>query len=206
MNVRREYEVLRRRFGVQRWWPVQETPDVGAAAFEMCIGAILTQNTSWQNVEKAIESLRRANALSLHAIGSMRLPRLQSLVRSSGYYRQKAKRLKTFSRFVTERYGGNFKMMFHQPLKSLREELLSINGVGRETADSMLLYAGGKPIFVIDAYTRRFCKAHGVVFDDYDDYRQYFEERVPKRTRFYQEYHALIVAWGKEQSKRKTAR
>jgi endonuclease-3 related protein len=154
--VRALYRTLARSWGPQHWWPA-ETP------FEVIVGAILTQNTSWKNVERAMASLRSAGALSVAAIGAVPLPELQELVRSSGYYRQKAQRLKDFVNFIAANHGGSVEAMLATPTAQLRAELLSLKGIGEETADSILLYAGNHEIFVVDAYTRRILERHEVV-------------------------------------------
>ena len=143
------------RWGPQNWWPAQ-------SRFEVIVGAYLTQNTAWGNVEKAISSLRRAGALSVKGIRELPLNELARLIRSSGYYRQKAQRLKGFIEFLDSSYGGSLNRMFAQPTEKLRAELLALSGVGPETADSILLYAGGHPVFVVDAYTRRILERHGI--------------------------------------------
>jgi len=150
------YRKLARTWGRQHWWPA-ETP------FEVIIGSILTQNTSWTNVERAIASLRAANRLSIEDIRKVPLRTLQRLIRSSGYFRQKAQRLKNFVAFLDVRYGGSLERMFATPTEQLRAELLALNGIGAETADSILLYAGNHPIFVVDAYTRRILERHDAV-------------------------------------------
>jgi endonuclease-3 related protein len=154
--VRSMYRKLARNWGRQHWWPA-ETP------FEVIVGAILTQNTSWTNVERAIASLRAAAVLTVMGIRTVPLVRLQQLVYSSGYYRQKAQRLKDFVSFLDERYGGSLETMFATPTDQLRAELLSLKGIGPETADSILLYAGNHEIFVVDTYTRRVLERHGTV-------------------------------------------
>jgi endonuclease III related protein len=154
--VRVIYRKLTRSWGPQHWWPA-ETP------LEVIIGAILTQNTSWTNVEQAIASLRAAGVLTLEGIRELPVERLETLVRSSGYFRQKAKRLKALVAFIDEKYGGALERMFAAPTRQLREELLSLNGIGPETADSILLYAANHEIFVVDAYTRRILERHDAV-------------------------------------------
>lgn len=198
MDPRREYAVLKRRFGAQHWWPIDRPKGYEASCLEMCTGAILTQNTSWQNVKKALDNLRGAKEFSFNRLLAMPRERLARLIRPSGYYNQKALTLQAFLTFVKARYGGRFRRMFSEPTMTLREKLLSVHGIGKETADSMLLYAGRKPIFVVDAYTKRYLAAKGITFDDYDEYRAYFEKHLRRNVKFYQEYHALIVAWGKE--------
>jgi len=154
--VRGMYRKLARSWGQQHWWPA-ETP------FEIIVGAILTQNTSWTNVERAIASLRAAGVLSVHGIRAVTLVRLQELVHSSGYYRQKAQRLKNFVSSLDEKHAGSLETMFATPTDQLRAELLSLKGIGPETADAILLYAGNHEIFVVDAYTRRVLERHGAV-------------------------------------------
>jgi len=191
-TVRAMYRKLARAWGRQHWWPA-ETP------FEVIVGAILTQNTSWTNVERAITSLRAAGKLSLEGIRELPLPKLQRLIRSSGYFRQKAQRLKTFVAFLDARYAGSPERMFATSTEQLRTELLALNGIGPETADSILLYAYGLPYFVIDAYTRRFCAHHRLIRGrrEYDGYRAVFESGLPRSVKIYKEFHALIVEWGK---------
>src|SRR5690242_11092983 len=144
--IRKYYLCLLRRWGPQNWWPAQ-------SRFEVIVGAYLTQNTNWSNVEKAIGQLRRAGVLSVQGIREVPLSDLEQLIRSSGYFRQKALRLKQFVEFLDSKYGGSLDRMFAQETEKLRAELLVLNGVGPETADSILLYAGGHPVFVVDAYT-----------------------------------------------------
>jgi endonuclease-3 related protein len=149
------FRTLYVRWGHQHWWPA-ETP------FEVVVGAYLTQNTAWTNVEKALSQLREAGVLSVGGIRSIDICELEKLIRSAGYFRQKAARLKQFITFLDQRYGGSLERMFSTPTEQLREELLALNGVGPETADSILLYAGQHPIFVVDAYTRRILERHGL--------------------------------------------
>jgi len=154
--IRHYYQALLRRWGPQNWWPAQ-------SRFEVIVGAYLTQNTAWMNVEKAIINLRRARVLSIKSIREIPLPRLEQLIRPSGYFRQKARKLKNFVEFLDSRYSGSLNRMFAQTTKKLRAELLALNGVGPETADSILLYAGNHPVFVVDAYTRRILERHGII-------------------------------------------
>jgi len=143
----------------------------------MIVGAYLTQNTSWTNVENALRSLRQARRLSLSGVRRTPLAQLERLIRSAGYFRQKAQRLKTFVKFLDKRYGGSLSRMFRQPTEKLREELLALNGVGPETADSILLYGGNHPVFVVDAYTRRILERHQLISSkaSYDEIREMFE-------------------------------
>ena len=171
--IREYYRTLYRAWGPQHWWPAE-------SAFEVIVGAYLTQNTSWTNVERAIKNLRRAGVLSIDRVRKLRLSRLEKLIRPSGYFRQKARRLKTFLAFLDERYAGSLEKMFAEPTSKLRDELLSLNGVGPETADSILLYGGNHPVFVVDAYTRRILDRHGIVPEKthYEDIRALFERSL----------------------------
>lgn len=191
------YERLYESFGPQRWWPAR-TP------FEVCVGAILTQNTAWQNVERAIAALRREGVLSPKALGELSKRHLADLIRPAGYFNVKAKRLKSFIEYLLENYRGNLEAFFKKGLYNLREELLTIHGVGRETADSIILYAARKPIFVVDAYTRRIFSRHGFFKADldYDEIARFFMDNLAPAERIYNEYHALIVALGKNFCKR----
>ena len=171
--IRNYYSVLARAWGPQHWWPAQ-------TRFEIIVGAYLTQNTAWANVELALRGLRSARLLSLEGIRQAPLARIEQLIRPSGYFRQKAVRLKTFVAFVDERYAGSLTKLFSEPTSKLREELLGLNGIGPETADSILLYAGNHPVFVVDAYTRRILERHEIVHpkDIYEDIRQLFEKAL----------------------------
>jgi endonuclease III related protein len=160
------YRSLFRAWGAQHWWPAQ-------TRFEVIVGAYLTQNTAWVNVERALANLRRAHLLSAEGIRRVSLRELERLIQPSGYFRQKAQRLKTFVRFLDERYSGSLTKLFAQPTNELRTELLSLNGVGPETADSILLYAGNHPVFVVDAYTRRILDRHDILLEksEYEEIR-----------------------------------
>ena len=174
-KIRQYYLALLRRWGPQNWWPAQ-------SRFEVVVGAYLTQNTNWSNVEKAIATLRRAHVLSVKGIREAPLRRLERLVRSSGYFRQKARRLKNFVAFLDASYGGSLEHMFAQPTEKLRAELLALNGVGPETADSILLYAGNHSLFVVDAYTRRIMERHGIISSKtgYEEVRSLVEEAISR--------------------------
>jgi len=167
------YTALLSRYGPQNWWPAR-------SRFEVIVGAYLTQNTNWSNVEKALLNLRRARKLSVAAMRSIPLDELETLVRSSGYFRQKARNLKTFISFLDERYSGSLRRMFAAPTVKLRAELLELNGVGPETADSILLYAGNHPVFVVDAYTRRVLLRHGFIKEktSYEEIRAMIERAI----------------------------
>jgi endonuclease III related protein len=186
------YDALFRQLGPQAWWPAK-TP------FEVIVGAILTQNTSWANVERAITNLRRERLLSVRALEQVPFQRLANLIRPSGYFRQKAKKLKAFVYFLREEYSGSLVRMFKTPTHELREKLLAVHGIGPETADSILLYAGHKDIFVVDAYTKRILSRHGWVGEDasYEEMRSLVESELPREVSRYNEFHALLVNVGK---------
>jgi endonuclease III related protein len=172
-EIRKYYAELFGAWGAQHWWPAE-------TQFEVIVGAYLTQNTAWTNVERALANLRGAELLTVEGIRELKLARLQRLIRPSGYFRQKAARLKTFVRFLDNRYDGSIQKLFSQPTKQLREELLSLKGVGPETADSILLYAGNHPDFVVDAYTRRIIDRHAIAAGDtdYEEIRQMFQQAL----------------------------
>lgn len=187
------YQKLYSAFGPQEWWP-------GDSPFEVMVGAILTQNTNWANVEKAIDNIKKANALSPLTIHTMRTDRLASLIRPSGYFNIKAKRLKAFVGHFVTIYSGSVRIMKKVDRADLRNSFLEINGIGPETADSILLYALGKPQFVIDAYTKRILSRHGILDadDPYEDYQKLFHSELPTDVQLFNEYHALLVKAGKE--------
>ncbi|HEV7968435.1 MAG TPA: hypothetical protein VGP19_12740 [Candidatus Acidoferrales bacterium] len=191
-ELMRYYEAMSGALGPMRWWPAQ-TP------FEVIVGAILTQSTAWGNVETAISNLRSAHLLAPQAMLRIRTSRLAELVRPSGYFRQKAKKLKAFVRFLQTGYGGSLTRMFQTPTSQLRERLLSVHGIGPETADSILLYAGNHPVFVVDAYTHRILGRHGITDGkaDYEKVRAFIENSIPRQPQLFNEFHALIVNTGK---------
>jgi endonuclease-3 related protein len=175
-EVRQFYHALYRAWGAQHWWPAE-------TRFEVVVGAYLTQNTAWTNVELALANLRQAQVLSVEGIRGVPLGTLERLIRPSGYFRQKAARLKTFVAFLDQKYGGSpdqLAQLFSQPTDKLREELLGLNGVGPETADSILLYAGNHPVFVVDAYTCRILDRHRVLPEktDYEEIRELFQRAL----------------------------
>lgn len=178
--------------GPQHWWP-------GKSPFEVIVGAILVQNTAWKNAATAIANLRGQGLLTPAHIRRMPLRKLQRLIQSSGYYRQKARKLKAFCDFLQREYRGSLKKMFATPTIVLREKLLGIFGIGPETADSILLYAGNHEVFVVDAYAKRMLARHGWIGEraKYDEVRWIFERRFPGNARRFNEFHALIVAAGK---------
>lgn len=189
----RWYRRLYRRFGPQGWWPA-------SSSFEVVVGAILTQNTNWANVERALARLREHGLIDPQKLTRVRTRRLAALIRSSGYYTVKAARIKAFLGLLNRRYAGSLRRMRRTPAAELRQELLSVKGIGPETADSILLYAFEKPVFVIDAYTRRILVRHGLIADgsSYEQVQQFFMGRLPARVPMYNEYHALLVRLAKE--------
>jgi endonuclease-3 related protein len=186
------YQKLYSFFGPQHWWP-------GETRLEVIVGAVLTQNTNWANVEKALTNLKRTRNLSMSAIHQLPRAKLASLIKSSGYFNIKAKRLKNLIHFIVTEYEGDLDAMAAAPTEVLRAKLLSVNGVGEETADSILLYAFDKPIFVVDAYTRRLLYRHGLIGIDaaYPRMQDVFAEHLPVDVKMFNEYHALIVRLGK---------
>jgi endonuclease-3 related protein len=168
--IRAHYHRLYSAWGRQHWWPAQ-------SRFEVIVGAYLTQNTSWTNVEKALRNLRRARLLTISGIRDTPISDLEQLIRPAGYFRQKARALDTFVSFLDQRYGGSLARMFAQPTAELRNELLALKGVGPETADSILLYAGNHPVFIVDAYTRRIVERHEIATTSagYEEIRLLFE-------------------------------
>lgn len=190
------YERLWKSYGPQNWWPAK-------GAFEVIVGAVLTQNTNWKNVERAIKNLKEKNLLSLRAIYETPVSYLEELIRPAGYYRIKAKRLKNLIQFIAENYGFDLDGFLKENHQKLREELISVKGIGPETADSILLYACLKPLFVVDAYTYRVLKRHNMVEDEktYSELQALFMEHLPEDVALYNEFHALIVKVGKEHCK-----
>jgi len=181
------------RFGPQHWWP-------GQTKTEIIFGAILTQNTNWGNVEKALANLRREGLLNFARLRETPDSEVAAMIRPSGYFNMKTRRLKNFIEFFYQEYGGSWRRMNAQPLKILRERILSVNGIGPETADSILLYAMDRPIFVVDAYTKRILSRKGLVAPDadYNTVQRLFMENLPADAVLFNEYHALIVRAAKE--------
>lgn len=195
--LRRAYDLMRARFGHQHWWP-GETP------FEVCVGAILTQNTAWSNVERAIANLKAADVLEPRPLFALPEGRLAELIRPAGYFNVKARRLRSFLRVLVEEHDGDLNRLFAGETPTVRERLLAINGIGPETADSMLLYASGHHSFVIDAYTKRifgrhhWCSAEA----DYGDLQAFCESALgqksgAERLDYWRDYHAQLVMVGK---------
>ncbi|MBI2083075.1 MAG: endonuclease III domain-containing protein [Deltaproteobacteria bacterium] len=187
------YQAALAKLGPQHWWP-GETP------FEVCVGAILTQNTNWTNVEKAIANLKKEGLLEPKKLYAVAPSHLASLIRPAGYFNIKTRRLRSFLKFLIDEYDADLDRMFAERTEGLREKLLSVKGIGPETCDSILLYAGNKPIFVVDAYTKRIFTRHQVLTEeaDYHEIQEYFENHLPDtRSNLYNEFHALIVNIGK---------
>jgi endonuclease-3 related protein len=189
MNI---YRKLYKAYGPRDWWPAE-------TSFEVMVGAILTQNTSWRNVEKAIQKLKGKGVLNARGIHRLKKSQLAPLIKSSGYFRIKADRLKSFVNFLFEEYDGDLKKMGRERLIELREKLLRVKGIGPETADSILLYGLKKPIFVIDAYTKRILSRHGIITEkaSYEEVQRLFMDHLPLDEKLFNEYHALLVHLGK---------
>jgi endonuclease-3 related protein len=185
------YQLMLNRFGHRNWWP-------GDSPLEICVGAILTQNTSWKNVAKAIRALKDAQMMETGRMREIGLEELAGLIRPAGYYNVKAVRLKNFIDHIFENRKGDLEDLFDQPMGELRKELLSINGIGPETADSIILYAAKKPIFVVDAYTRRILGRHGMVGRNatYEMVQALFHEHLEPDEGLYNDFHAQFVAVG----------
>jgi endonuclease-3 related protein len=187
------YHRLLDHFGPQKWWPA-DTP------FEVIIGAILTQGVNWKNVEKAIANLAQARVLDPARLAVLPEDELAELIKPAGYYRVKARKIKSFLAFLRDRHGNNLTKLFEVPLAELRSQLLGIWGIGPETADSILLYAGSYPSFVVDAYTKRIMSRLGLVSAEikYEGLRSLFQENLPSDTKLFNEFHALFVSLGKD--------
>ena len=192
------YNLLYKKFGPRHWWP-------GDTRIEVIVGAILTQNTAWRNVEKAICNLKKEKVLSVSKLSGIPEKKLARLIRPSGYYNVKANRIKNFLKFLNACYNGSIDRMFKTDLYKLREKLLALKGIGQETADSILLYAGGKPVFVVDAYTKRVLLRHGFIGQkaDYKAIQSLFTNNLPEDAGLFNEFHALIVELGKSICKSK---
>ena len=195
------FKKLYASFGPQAWWPAK-TP------FEVMVGAILTQNTAWANVERAIANLQDNNALRARALYLMPRKKIASLIRPAGYYNIKAKRLKNFLKFFFREYSGSVRKMAGADIAKLRRQLLSVNGIGEETADSILLYALNKPVFVVDAYTKRIFARHGFISKEalYQQVQDLCTESLSRSARLFNEYHALLVRLGKDYCRKRKPR
>lgn len=192
------YTLLLSSFGKQNWWPAE-------TKIEMIIGAVLTQNTSWGNVEKAVQNLRVADLLSIEGLSNTPLPELSGYIKPAGYFNLKARRLKNLINFINDKYSGELNELFSLDINTMREELLSVNGIGRETADSIVLYGAELPVFVIDAYTHRILTRHSLVDEnaDYFELQAIFMDNLPHEAELFKEFHALIVKAGKEFCKKR---
>jgi len=192
-TLREAYRRLFSAYGPQHWWPAEEP-------FEVVVGAILTQSTAWTNVEKAISNLKAANALSPAPINAIPADELAQLIRPSGYYNAKSRKLKAFAGHLCDGYGGDLDRLFALDTDTLRRELLSIHGVGDETADSIILYAAHRPVFVIDAYTQRIVDRMSIAppKDTYAAHQELFTDSLSHDERLFNEYHALLVRHGKD--------
>ncbi|MFH2027566.1 MAG: endonuclease [Nanoarchaeota archaeon] len=207
------YNILYNKYGRQGWWPLtiknnlsehhQGPPKNNKHRFEIIIGAILTQNTNWKNVEKALHNLSKNNLLDLDKISKAKKERLGELIRPAGYYNQKSERLKIIADYVIKNYKGNLNLFFNKDMIELRQELLSIKGIGPETADSIILYSAEKPIFVIDAYTKRIFGRLGIKKTTYDGWQELFMADLKPNLDTFKEYHALIVELAKRHCKTK---
>ena len=185
------YGRLHRAFGPRHWWP-------GDTAFEVAVGAILTQNTAWRNVKKAVDNLKAKGLLSADSLLHIPVGDLASAIRPAGYYNVKARRLKHFVRFLFQESNGDLSRLMAQDLDTLRNTLLAVNGIGPETADSILLYAGNKPTFVVDTYTKRILSRHRLLPEDasYNEVRDFFMDCLEPEVPMFNEYHALLVHLG----------
>lgn len=192
------YQQLYNHFGPRHWWPAD-------SPFEVVVGAILTQNTNWKNVEKAIFNLKQTDALNADKILACSSGKLEALIRPSGFFRQKSERLKLFCQHLHDNHSGDLGAWLKQDLEKVRAELLGLKGIGPETADSILLYAGQRPSFVIDAYTNRIFSRLGLLPEKpkYESTRQMFMDELPPEVQLYNEYHALIVIHAKEFCRKK---
>jgi endonuclease-3 related protein len=211
-NLEKLYNILIKKFGNQNWWPIDQEYHIknnSDPRFEIIVGALLTQNTSWLNVEKSLLELKKANILDLKNILNIKIEDLESKIKSSGFFKQKAKRLKNLFLYLQEKYNGDFDIFFDRDLYIIRDELLSLEGIGSETADSILLYAGNKPSFVVDSYTKRICNRIPLItIISYDEIKKYFENNLKRiyqkddLVKVYKEYHALIVLLCKKYCKK----
>ena len=193
-SLQQLYEQLYTEYGPQGWWP-------GKTRSEMIIGAILTQNTAWTNVEKAIAALHRNKALDFEALNNIPAEKLAEWIRPAGYFNQKAGYLKAFAQMLCDEFGGTLNRLFRLETPELRKTLLAVKGIGPETADCILLYAAKRPVFVVDAYTRRFLAAHGYRKESessYGEIADFFASQLPADVQLFNEYHALIVRRGKD--------
>jgi endonuclease-3 related protein len=192
------YDLLFTAFGPQNWWPAEND-------LEMMIGAILTQNTSWSNVEKAIQSLKEKDLVSIKGLGDIPTPILAEYIRPAGYYNLKARRLKNLISLIEDKHDGDLNSLFSLPTETIRRELLSVRGIGLETADSMILYGAQRPLFVVDTYTHRILSRHGLIEQEagYFEVQMLFMDTLPHDVEIFKEFHALLVKTGKGFCRRK---
>lgn len=207
-KIKQIHEILLKEFGLQGWWPVTKNSEIipkyhqskhltEKQKLEICFGSILTQNTNWKNVEKAIIGLNKKDLINVDKITRIENKELAEIIKSSGYHNQKAEKLKNFCEFLVKKYDGSLKGLFKNNVKKLREKLISVNGIGPETADSIILYAAKKRIFVVDAYTKRILNRIGFKEQTYDGVQKLFMENLQNNERLFNEYHALLVELGK---------
>ena len=207
------YTILTKKYKNLNWWPVDKKyheKNKTDPRFEIITGAILTQNTAWSNVEKSLEKLKEKNKLDINSIIQSKPKELSEMIRSSGFFNQKTDRLREISMHISNKYNQDLDKFFSKDFKKLRTELLSLNGIGPETADSILLYAGEKPVFVVDAYTKRLCQRLPIDVEiDYDSIQKHFEKELSKKysgeelIEVYNQFHAQIVIFAKEFCRKK---
>ena len=207
------YQMLLEEFGRRNWWPIDKNYHKKHRTdprFEIIVGAVLTQNTAWSNVEKALTNLKTKQMLDIKKISEIDIKKLKNMIKPSGFFNQKAERVKNLATYLHDTYQGDLDYFFDRKPDDIRKELLSLNGIGPETADSILLYAGKLPIFIVDAYTKRICKRLPLETTfSYDDIQKYFEKELRKKyrekeiTQIYNELHALIVTLAKKYCKKK---
>ncbi len=187
------YNLLFSAFGPQNWWPAE-------TELEMMVGAVLTQNTSWNNVEKAIQNLKERDLLSVSKLSQTPASTLTGYIRPAGYYNVKVRRLKNLLKLIGDKYNGDTKGLFSLDTNTIRKELLSVKGIGMETADSIVLYGAGRPLFVVDAYTHRILTRHELIDEEagYHDLQAFFMDHLPPDVELFKEFHALIVKTGKD--------
>ena len=213
LMIQKIYTRLLSHFGPQSWWPVTQEgnlhptysggPKNEKQQLEVIFGSILTQNTSWKNVEKAIFELNKNNLIDVRKIIKIENKKLANIIKSSGYHNQKAKKLKNFCSFLLKNYNGKLGLLFKKDINKLRKQLLSVNGIGPETADSIILYAAKKPIFVVDAYTKRIMNRIGFDEKTYEELQKLFMQNLPRSEKLFNECHALLVELGKNICKKK---
>jgi len=215
MTPQKLYEILQKKFGDLNWWPMDRSYHIKNKSdprFEVIIGAVLTQNTAWSNVEKALDNLKSKKMLDINHISNLKIKELSTLIKPSGFFNQKADRVKNLSNYLLKNYNGNLDDFFNRDIKTIRKELLSLNGIGPETADSIILYAGNLPVFVVDAYTKRICERIPLNTDlTYDSIQRFFETELTKNfdksdlVKIYNQLHAMIVILAKDYCKKKPA-